>query len=43
MCEVNKTDSIEIATAVDWPEIAALLAANRLPTADVACCCARWR
>ena len=40
MCEVNKTDSIEIATAVDWPEIAALLAANRLPTADVDASCA---
>ena len=32
---MNKPDSLEIAKAADWPEIAALLAANRLPTADI--------
>ncbi len=32
---MNKPDPIGIATAADWPEIAALLVANRLPTGDI--------
>jgi len=35
MFEARATEALAVATAADWPEIAALLAENRLPVADV--------
>ena len=32
---MGAADSIAVATAADWPEIVALLAAHRLPTSDL--------